>query len=41
MGTKTLTIIEDAYNLLFDNKMENESFSEEIRRVLSKKNQEN
>jgi len=37
MTTKTLTIMKDAYNLLLDNKLENESFSEEIRRILSKK----
>jgi len=38
MATKTLTITEDAYNLLTDRKMDNESFSEEIKRVFSKKN---
>jgi len=37
MVTKTLTIMEDAYKLLLKNKLENESFSEEIRRLLSKK----
>ena len=37
MTTKTITIMDDAYNLLADHKLENESFSEEIRRVLSKK----
>ena len=37
MVTKTLTITEDAYNLLTDNKMEEESFSEEIRRILSRR----
>lgn len=37
MATKTLTITEDAYGLLSDNKTEGESFSEEIRRILSKK----
>jgi len=37
MSTKTLTIMEDAYRLLADNKLEDESFSEEIRRVFSKK----
>ncbi len=37
MTTKTLTIMEDAYNLLADNKLEDESFSEEIRRVFSTK----
>lgn len=37
MGTKTITIMDDAYRLLSDNKLENESFSEEVRRILSKK----
>jgi predicted CopG family antitoxin len=37
MATKTLTIMSDAYELLFRNKLENESFSEEIRRILSTK----
>ena len=37
MTTKTLTIMEDAYKLLLDNKLENESFSGEIRRIFSKK----
>ena len=37
MATKTLTITEDAYDLLVENKMESESFSEEIRRLLSKR----
>lgn len=37
MATKTLTIMEDAYNLLRQNKLENESFSEEIRRMILRK----
>lgn len=37
MTTKTLTIMEDVHRLLLENKLENESFSEEIRRLLSKK----
>ena len=37
MATKTLTITEDAYDLLAQNKLENESFSQEIRRVLAKR----
>ncbi len=37
MGTKTISIMDDAYDLLLSNKIENESFSEEIRRILSKK----
>ena len=35
--TKTLTIMKDAYALLVDNKLENESFSDEIRGLLSKR----
>jgi predicted CopG family antitoxin len=37
MVTKTLTIMEDAYELLKQNKLEGESFSEEIRRIITKK----
>lgn len=37
MVAKTITITEDSYRLLVDNKLENESFSEEIKRILSKK----
>jgi predicted CopG family antitoxin len=37
MATKTLTITEDAYNLLANNKLENESFSKEITRLFSEK----
>lgn len=37
MTTKTLTIMEDAYRLLLNNKLKDESFSDEIRRVFSKK----
>ena len=37
MATKTLTIMEDVYKLLLENKIENESFSEELRRLLSRK----
>ena len=37
MATKTLTIMEDVYDLLIDHKNKNESFSEEIRRILSEK----
>ena len=37
MTTKTLTIMEDAYDLLAERKAEGESFSEEIRRLLTKK----
>lgn len=34
MVTKTLTIMEDAYNLLAARKLAHESFSQEIRRVM-------
>jgi predicted CopG family antitoxin len=37
MTTKTLTITEDAYNLLQEKKLKKESFSELITRLLSKK----
>lgn len=37
MGTKTLTIMDDVYELLVRNKLENESFSEEIRRIFADK----
>ncbi|MBS3127566.1 antitoxin VapB family protein [Candidatus Woesearchaeota archaeon] len=37
MVTKTLTIMEDAYELLVQHKQEDESFSEEIRRLLDVK----
>ncbi len=37
MATKTLTITEDAYTMLKNKKMKDESFSEEITRLLSAK----
>ena len=37
MGTKTITIMDDAYELLARNKRKNESFSEEIRRITARK----
>lgn len=37
MATKTITIMEDAYELLKAAKEENESFSDTIRRTYSKK----
>lgn len=37
MGTKTISIMDDVHSLLLMNKMKNESFSDLIRRVLSKK----
>ncbi|MBI1970435.1 antitoxin VapB family protein [Candidatus Woesearchaeota archaeon] len=37
MATKTITIAEDAYGILAQNKLDDESFSEEIRRLFSKK----
>ena len=36
MGTKTITIMDDAYNLLKSRKLKNESFSEVLRRELKK-----
>ncbi len=39
MATKTLTITEDAYNLLKSKKLADESFSEEIMREMSEKKQ--
>ncbi|MBI2564562.1 hypothetical protein HYV79_01050 [Candidatus Woesearchaeota archaeon] len=41
MTTKTLTIVENAYNLLLENKLKSESFSKEIIRVFSKKSSRN
>ena len=37
MATKTLTITENAYHLLANRKLRDESFSEELVRILSKK----
>ena len=37
MATKTVTITEDAYTILKNKKMKDESFSEEITRLLSNK----
>ena len=37
MGTKTISIMDDAYELLARQKKPNESFSEEIRRLVPKK----
>ena len=37
MATKTITILEDAYEILKRHKMEGESFSEVIKRELTKK----
>ncbi len=37
MGTKTISIMDDAYKLLLINKIKNESFSDVLRRLLSKK----
>ncbi len=37
MAHKTITISEEAYNLLKDNKRENESFTEVIKRILTTK----
>ena len=41
MSTKTLTIMEDVYHLLAGNKLKNESFSDELRRLLTKKKEKN
>ena len=38
MVTKTLTITEEAYKMLAANKLKDESFSEEIKRIMSNKN---
>ena len=37
MGTKTITIMDDAYELLVRNKKKDESFTDVIRREFSKK----
>lgn len=37
MGTKTISIMDDVYGMLKANKLENESFSDEIRRILTKR----
>lgn len=37
MGTKTISIMDDVYGLLVRNKKPNESFSEELRRLVPKK----
>lgn len=34
MGTKTISIMDDVYKLLIQHKHEEESFSQEIRRIL-------
>ena len=36
MSTKTITIMEDAYTLLLENKGAQESFSQEIRRIVGR-----
>lgn len=36
MGTKTISIMDDAYELLLKAKRENESFSDVIRRITNK-----
>lgn len=37
MATKNIAIMEDVYNLLLEQKRENESFSDELRRLASGK----
>jgi predicted CopG family antitoxin len=41
MVTKTLTIMEDVYDLLVQSKRESESFSDELRRILTRKSDDN
>ncbi len=41
MVTKTLTIMEDVYEMMLSNKLKNESFSDELRRIFSKKKKQN
>jgi predicted CopG family antitoxin len=41
MATKTITVTEDAYDMLTNLKLENESFSEEIKRILTKRSRKN
>ena len=36
MGTKTISIMDDVYNLLLSRKRDRESFSDELRRFLKK-----
>ena len=36
MGTKTISIMDDVYNLLLSRKRDRESFSDELRRFLNK-----
>ncbi len=40
MAHKTITISEEAYNLLKENKKKYESFTEVIKRILTKKKKE-
>ena len=37
MATKTLTIMEDVYDMLIEKKLSSESFSEELRRIIAEK----
>lgn len=37
MATKTLTVTEDAYELLKKNKLDSESFSDEIERLFGRR----
>ena len=37
MATKTISIMDDVYGMLVENKLDHESFSDELRRILSKK----
>lgn len=37
MATKTIAIMDDVYHLLVQHKQQDESFSDELRRILSKR----
>jgi len=37
MGTKTISIMDDVYEMLFQSKAKEESFSDEIRRIMAHK----
>ena len=37
MGTKTISIMDDAYEMLVGSKLEDESFSDEVRRLVKTK----
>lgn len=37
MGTKTISIMDDAYEMLLGSKLDDESFSDEVRRLIKTK----